>query len=81
MVGETRLDAAPSPSAPAARRVAALPIEADERAAPADRLVHVDVRVHEIPEVPDDDVLRLDAGVFEDVELFERRLAREFPCA
>ena len=57
--------------------VAALTIEADERAAPADRLVHVDVRVDEIAEMADHDALRIDAGVLEDVELFERRLSRD----
>ena len=60
---------------------AALPIEADERAAPADRLVHLNLRIDEIPQVADHDAIRFHAGVFEDVELFERRLFREFRCA
>src|SRR5215831_11012073 len=52
-----------------------LPVETYKRAAAADRFVHVHVRVYEIAEVSDDDAIRVDAGVLEDVELFERGFA------
>src|SRR5262249_30826077 len=51
-------------------------IKPDEGAAPADLFVDVDIRIHQVAEMSDHDVLRLDAGVLEDVELFERRLSR-----
>ena len=56
--------------------VAALTIEADERTAAADRLVHVDVRVNEIAEVADEHAIGLHAGIFQNVELFDRRFPR-----
>src|SRR5262249_8578787 len=38
-------------------------------------LVHGHVRVHEIPQVSDNDAIRFHAGIFEKVELFDRRFA------
>src|SRR5215470_14665963 len=52
-----------------------LPVETHKRTAAADRFVHIHVRVYEVAEVSDDDAIRVDAGVLEDVELFERGFA------
>src|SRR5262249_38815080 len=54
----------------------ALAVKADERPTPADCAVHFSIRVNKISEVTDDDVLRVDAHVLEDVELLEGRLPR-----
>ena len=54
----------------------ALAVKADERAPPADRAVHFRIGVDEVGKVTDDDVLRVDADVLEDVELLEGRLPR-----
>ena len=61
------------------RRVAVAPltVEADERAAPADRLVHVDLRVHQVAQVPDHHALRLHAGILQYVKLLERGFSRD----
>src|SRR4029077_12571700 len=53
--------------------VAALTIEADERAAAANRLVHRHLRiVRQIPQLTYDDAVRLDARVFEQIQLLHR---------
>ncbi len=57
--------------------VSALAVEADESAAAADRLVHVDVRVVQVAEVADANVRRVDARVLEYVQLLDRRLSRD----
>src|SRR5580704_4304341 len=45
---------------------AALAIEADERPAPADRAMHLRIRVNQVSEVTDDDALRIDTRVLKD---------------
>ena len=61
---------------------AALAIEADERAAAADRLVHLRrCGSTRLPRWPMTMRFGFDAGVLEDVELLERRLSRECRCA
>src|SRR5215469_14474618 len=49
--------------------VLALPIEADKRAAPANSLVNVDIRIDQISQVSDNDAVGFDTRVFEDIEL------------
>ena len=75
MVGETRLDERHHHGNLLRIVVSALSIETDERAASANRFMHIHVRVHKIPQVSDDDAIRFYAGVLQDIELFERRLA------
>ena len=53
----------------------ALAVKSDKCTSPADRLVDVHIRVHKVPKVSDDDAIRIYSRVFENVELFERRLA------
>ena len=48
----------------------ALPIEADKRAPAAQRLLHLDLWIDEIADVADYDPVRLDAGIFQQIELF-----------
>src|ERR1700730_10083816 len=54
----------------------ALTIEADERPAPADRTVDLNIRIDKISEVTDNDVFRIDTDVFEDIELLQGRFPR-----
>src|SRR5262245_60339479 len=75
MIGETGLDESHD-HRDLLRVVVSLSIETDKRAASTQRLMHIDVRVHQISQVSNDDAIRLYAGIFEDVELFERRLTR-----
>ena len=75
VVGKTRLDKRHDHRHLLRVVISALPVEADERAAPANRFLHIHVRVYKIPQVSDDDAIRFHAGVLEDVELLERRLA------
>src|SRR5581483_12166183 len=53
--------------------ISALPVETDKCAAPADRFLDIHVRVYQVAEMPDDDVLRLYAGIFQNIELLQRR--------
>ena len=61
--------------------LASLAVEPDERAAAADRAVHLDVRIGEVAKMADHHLLRIDSDVFEEIELLERRLSRECRCA
>jgi hypothetical protein len=54
----------------------ALTIKPNERPTLADGAVHLRIRVNKVSEVTDDDVLRVDTDVLEDVELLEGRLPR-----
>ena len=56
--------------------VPALPVEPDERSASADRLLHIHVRIHKISQMPNENAIRFHSRVLQDVQLFERRLAR-----
>src|ERR1700674_5446301 len=73
MVGKTRVDERHD-HRNLLRIVDSLAIEAHKRAAPADRFVHIHVRVYQIPQVSDDNAIRFYSSVLKDVELLECRL-------
>src|SRR5205809_5892108 len=52
-----------------------LAVKTNISTASADGLVHIDVRVDEITEMSNDNAIRFHAGVFENIQLFERRFA------
>src|SRR4029079_17094654 len=60
--------------------LAALTVEADERAAAANHPMDLDVWIaRQIAEVADRDMLGIDSDILEEVELFDRRLSRHAP--
>ena len=75
MIGESRFDQGDDHRHLLCVVIATLAVETDKSTASADRLVHVDVRVDKVSQMSDHDTTWIDAGVFEDVQLFDRSLA------
>src|SRR5580704_4417549 len=74
MVGETRFNERHDHRNLLRIVASALSIETDKSAPSADRFVHVDVGVHKISQVSDDNATWFYASVLENIQLFNRRL-------